>query len=104
MYQNSPIICCVHAAVLKGNMDIRIVGFKIKKEGGSPMGKFRLDCKVLSSSADKTTVTGEMKGNSKIDLWHQRLAYVHLRQLLEGELSFVKFVYRERYIGSHILH
>ena len=64
-------------------------------------GKFpKRDCKVLSSSADKATIAG---GSSKIDLWHQRLPQVNLRQLhliqlvpnsegvdvqLEGGLSF----------------
>ena len=47
------------------------------------MGKlYKLDCEVQQLSAEQATIAEEpICGTSKIDLWHQRLAHVNLRQL-----------------------
>ena len=46
------------------------------------MGKlYILNCEVLKSPADKATVAEETESSSKIDLWHQRLAHVNVKQL-----------------------
>ena len=63
---------------------------------GSPLGKlYKLDCAVHPVTA---TVAGIAECISMINLWHQRLAYVNHRQLLQqaevsdlqlqGKLSF----------------
>ena len=45
------------------------------------MGKlYTLNCEELKSPVDKATVAGEIEGSS-IDLWHQRLAHVNVKQL-----------------------
>ena len=79
----------INAATLKGN--VRSFGHKYcwirnKKRKligtGSPMGKlYMFNCEVLNSPADKATVAGETEGSSKINLWHQRLAHVNVKQL-----------------------
>ena len=66
-------------------------------------GKFyKLDSEVQQLPAKNTTITeGPVQSTSKIDLWHQRLAHVNLKQLhqqvessdsvdiqLQGKLSF----------------
>ena len=79
----------VNAATLKGNVisfGHKYCWIRNKKRKligtGSPMGKlYMLNCEVLNSPADKATVAGETEGNSKIDLWHQRLAHVNVKQL-----------------------
>ena len=93
----------VHAATAKGNT----VSFKHEschsqnKKGkvignGSPLGKlYKLDCVVQPVTA---TVAGVAECVNMIDLWHQRLAHVNHRQLLQqaevsdlqlrGKLSF----------------
>ena len=50
---------------------------------GSSLGKlYKLDCEVQQLSAEKATIANEpIHSISKIDLWHQRLAHVHFRQL-----------------------
>ena len=35
----------------------------------------------MNSPADKATVAGETEGSSKINLWHQRLPHVNVKQL-----------------------
>ena len=49
---------------------------------GSPLGKlYKLNCKVLESPTEKTKVADELKTKSKINLWHQRLGHVNVRQI-----------------------
>ena len=79
----------VNASTLKGN----VISFghkycwiqKKKKKligTGSPMGKlYILNCEILNPPADKATVAGETEGSSRINLWHQRLAHVNVKQL-----------------------
>ena len=81
----------VHSAALKGN----VVSFghkncwirNQKREligTGSPLGKlYKLNCKVLKSSVEKAKIAGASKERSKIDLWHQRLAHVNVKQILQ---------------------
>ena len=79
----------VNGATLKGNVisfGHKYCWIRNKKRKligtGSPMGKlYMLNCEVLNSPADKATVAGETEGSSKIDLWHQRLAHVNVKQL-----------------------
>ena len=79
----------VNAATLKGNVisfGHKYCWIRNKKRKligtSSPMGKlYMLNCEVLNSPADKATVAGETEGSSKIDLWHQRLAHVNVKQL-----------------------
>ena len=72
----------VHAATTKENT----VSFKYKSccihrkviATGSSLGKlYRLDCEVQQPSTEKATIAK----TSMIDLWHQRLAHVNLKQL-----------------------
>ena len=81
----------VHSAALKGN----VVSFghkncwirNRKREligTGSPLGKlYKLNCKVLKSSVEKAKIAGASKERSMIDLWHQRLARVNVKQILQ---------------------
>ena len=79
----------VHAAALQGNVisfSHEFCWIRNKKRKligtGSPMVKlYKLNCVVPSSLGDNATVAGEKEGGSKVDLWHQRLAHVNLRQL-----------------------
>ena len=75
----------VHAATTKGNA----VSFTYKScciqskyrkviGTGSSLGKlYRLDCEVQQPSTEKAAIAE----NSMIDLWHQRLTHVNLKQL-----------------------
>ena len=48
---------------------------------GSPLGKlYKLDCAIQSVTA---TVAGVAECVSMIDLWHQQLAHIYHRQLLQ---------------------
>ena len=80
----------VHAATSKGNT----VSFKhkyccIRNKNrkvigtGSSLGKlYKLDCEVQQLPAENATIAeGPVQSTSKIDLWHQRLAHVNLKQL-----------------------
>ena len=76
----------VNAATLKGN----VISFghkycwirnKKKKLIGTSSPSYILNCEVLKSPVDKATVAEETEGSSKIDLWHQRLAHVNVKQL-----------------------
>ena len=61
--------CCIR------NKNRKVIGT------GSSLGKlYKLDCEVQQLSAEKATIA-EQPIHSKIDLWHQRLAHVNLRQL-----------------------
>ena len=79
----------VNAATSKGNVisfGHKYCWIRNKKRKligtGSPMGKlYILNCEALKSPADKVTVAEETEGSSKIDLWHQRLAHVNVKQL-----------------------
>jgi len=78
----------VHAAALKGNtISFRYEHCCIRSKHrkvigtGLSLGKlYKLDCEVQHLSAEKSTVAKE-PNHSKIDLWHQRLAHINLRQL-----------------------
>ena len=52
---------------------------------GSSLGKlYKLNCEVQQLSAENATIAeGPVHSTSKIDLWHQRLACVNLRQLCQ---------------------
>ena len=80
----------VHTATSKGNT----VSFKHKDccirnknrkviGTGSSLGKlYKLDCEVQQLPAESATIAeGPVQSTSKIDLWHQRLAHVNLKQL-----------------------
>ena len=80
----------VHAATFKGNT----ISFKHKDCGirnknrkvigtGSSLGKlYKLDCEVHQLPAESATIAEEpVQSTSKIDLWHQRLAHVTVKQL-----------------------
>ena len=122
MFPNLPIICLVyvHAATTKGNT----VSFKYKSccihsknrkviATGSSLGKlYRLDYEVQQPSTEKTTIAE----TSMIDLWHQRLAHVNLKQLRQlvrcsdgigiqsqSKQVFVKHVFRESVIDNHTI-
>ena len=79
----------VNAATLKGNVisfGHKYCWIRNKKRKligtSSPMGKlYMLNCEVLNSPAGKATVAGETEGSSKINLSHQRLAHVNVKQL-----------------------
>ena len=63
--------CCIR------NKNRKVIGT------GSSLGKlYKLDCEVQQLSAEKATIA-EQPIHSKIDLWHQRLAHVNLRQLCQ---------------------
>ena len=80
----------VHTATSKGNT----VSFKHKDccirnknrkviGTGSSLGKlYKLDCEMQQLPAESATIAeGPVQSNSKIDMWHQRLAHVNLKQL-----------------------
>ena len=115
----------VHAAASKGNVisfSHEFCWIRNKKRKligtGSPMGKlYKLNCVVPSSLGDNATVAGEKEGGSKVDLWHQRLAHVNLRQLhqlvnnsevidmqLENKLSFCEACVQGKCISNHTKH
>ena len=82
----------VHAATSKGNTisfkhkDCCIWNKNRKVIGtGSSLGKlYKLDCEVQQLPAENATIAeGPVQSNSKIDLWHQRLAHVNLKQLCQ---------------------
>ena len=79
-----------HAATSKGNTvsfkhtDCCIWNKNRKVIGtGSSLGKFyKLDCEVQQLQLKNATIAeGLVQSTSKIDLWHQRLAHVNLKQL-----------------------
>ena len=80
----------VHAATSKGNT----VSFKHKDccirnknrkviGAGSSLGKlYKLDCEVQQLPVENATIAEwPVQNNSKINVWHQRLAHVNLKQL-----------------------
>ena len=80
----------VHAATSRGNTvpfrhnDCCIRNKNRKVVGtGSSLGKlYKLDCEVQQLSAESATIVKEpVHSTNKIDLWHQRLAHVNLKQL-----------------------
>ena len=117
MFQNLPIICLVYKQqLLKGTVSFEYKSCCIHSKNrkviatGSSLGKlYRLDCEVQQPSTEKATIAE----TSMIDLWHQRLAHVNLKQLRQlVECSdgidiksqvFVKFVCRASAINNHTI-
>ena len=65
--------CCIR------NKNKKVIGT------GSSLGKlYKLDCKVQQLPAESATIAeGPVQSTSKIDLWHQKLAHVNLKQLCQ---------------------
>ena len=80
----------VHAATSKGNTVsfkhkdccIRNKNRKVIGTGSSLDKLYKLDCEVQQLPAESATIAeGPVQSTNKIDLWHQRLAHVNLKQL-----------------------
>ena len=80
----------IHAATCKGNTVsfqhkdccIRNKNRKFIGTGSSLDKLYKLDCEVRQLPAESTMIAeGPVQSTSKIDLWHQRLAHVNLKQL-----------------------